>query len=337
MIKYRLDLASEGESSSATFSFPALWAIYRASKGYPRKIINICHRAILTIIIQNRTKVDVRVARFSIRKSLPGVSKNRPWIKIAVPITTAAILLLVFLVQGHLTFPWKMVSSPFLTDEGSKRGDNGIKGVGQNLKSGHEGEKTRGPNYAGAEIVAGKGTGADTQAMSSGLVESKKVPDILGRVAVSENDTLGAMIYNVYGVFNEKYLGMITDHNNEIKNPDFIESGQEIEFPAAVADVPPSSLKSWWVLLSEKSTLEDAYGFTKDHSGSGIQMAIIPNWNSSDGLKFSVLYRKSFADEKLARSVIGMLPGDLSVEAGLKNGWAADTIFFASPVFKSSQ
>ncbi len=37
--------------------YPALVAIYRATGGYPRKIINLCHQCILAMIIQNKRKV----------------------------------------------------------------------------------------------------------------------------------------------------------------------------------------------------------------------------------------------------------------------------------------
>ncbi|MDA3833865.1 MAG: AAA family ATPase [Spirochaetales bacterium] len=64
MIKFRLDkAASGGNKISVMFSYPALWAIYRATGGYPRKIINLCHQIILTLIIQNRFRVSRSLVR----------------------------------------------------------------------------------------------------------------------------------------------------------------------------------------------------------------------------------------------------------------------------------
>jgi general secretion pathway protein A len=56
MIRYRLEKSSNNHRAYTFFSFPALLAIFLSSKGYPRKIINLCHRCILSMIIQNRSK-----------------------------------------------------------------------------------------------------------------------------------------------------------------------------------------------------------------------------------------------------------------------------------------
>ena len=50
-------------------------AIYHASKGYPRRVIHLCHQSILTMIIQNRTKAGWALIR-SCKKRL-GSSKGR--------------------------------------------------------------------------------------------------------------------------------------------------------------------------------------------------------------------------------------------------------------------
>ena len=52
MIRFRIAKASGVDAAApALFTFPALWAIYRATGGYPRKIITLCHKAMLAMII----------------------------------------------------------------------------------------------------------------------------------------------------------------------------------------------------------------------------------------------------------------------------------------------
>jgi general secretion pathway protein A len=70
MIQYRLQQASrQRRSTPALFTLPALWTLYRASGGYPRKIIHLCHRCVLTMIIQNRKRVSGGIVRTCIRHS----------------------------------------------------------------------------------------------------------------------------------------------------------------------------------------------------------------------------------------------------------------------------
>ena len=59
MIRFRLDQSGRNSAGSTLlFTFAALWAVYRQTGGYPRRIIHLCHRCLLTAIIQNRFRID---------------------------------------------------------------------------------------------------------------------------------------------------------------------------------------------------------------------------------------------------------------------------------------
>lgn len=79
MIRFRLERASAGKKGRSFFSYPALWAIYRGSKGYPRQIINLCHQIALAVLIQNRTKAGWPVARSCIKRGFPTGPKKWQW------------------------------------------------------------------------------------------------------------------------------------------------------------------------------------------------------------------------------------------------------------------
>ena len=71
MIRHRLDRASASSDMVTFFSFPSLWAIYRATKGYPRRIVTLCHRSLLTVIIQNREKAGWLLVRSCAKRVFP--------------------------------------------------------------------------------------------------------------------------------------------------------------------------------------------------------------------------------------------------------------------------
>ena len=68
MIAYRLYQAGLSKPSASPFSFAAVVAIYLASKGYPRKIVNLCHQCVLALLIQNRKRAGWRLVRSCVRR-----------------------------------------------------------------------------------------------------------------------------------------------------------------------------------------------------------------------------------------------------------------------------
>lgn len=70
MIRFRILQTSEISDPPVIFSYAALWAIYRATEGYPRKIIHLCHQSILAMIIQNKNRVNWFIVRSCMRRAL---------------------------------------------------------------------------------------------------------------------------------------------------------------------------------------------------------------------------------------------------------------------------
>ncbi len=63
MIRYRLSQSSEAGHRENLFTLAGLWAVYRATGGYPRKIIHLCHQCLLSVIIQNRRRAGWALVR----------------------------------------------------------------------------------------------------------------------------------------------------------------------------------------------------------------------------------------------------------------------------------
>ncbi|MEJ2169879.1 MAG: AAA family ATPase, partial [Desulfobacterales bacterium] len=71
MIKYRLEKSNDSAKEVHLFTYQALWAVYRKTGGYPRKIINLCHHCILSMIIQNRSKIGYFLVTTCARRVFP--------------------------------------------------------------------------------------------------------------------------------------------------------------------------------------------------------------------------------------------------------------------------
>ena len=102
MIQFRLDQAAKGKKRPSLFSYPAIWSVYRATQGYPRKIIHLCHRMILALIIQNRSKAGWFLARSCAKRVFPYQSRKWQWTTIAALTGLAAAALMLELAPEQL-------------------------------------------------------------------------------------------------------------------------------------------------------------------------------------------------------------------------------------------
>jgi len=107
MIKFRLEKSSNSSRKLNLFTYPALWAIYRITGGYPRKIINLCHQSILSMIIQNRSKSGYFLVRACARRVFPEESRRRKIIVAGATLAGAAAVILLTLLplDGIIALP----------------------------------------------------------------------------------------------------------------------------------------------------------------------------------------------------------------------------------------
>jgi len=113
MIEYRLEKSNNSRRQLNLFTVPALWAIYRATGGYPRKIINLCHHSILSMIIQNRSKCGYFMVRTCARRVFPKEFRRKKIIMAGAALAGAAAVVLLTLLplDGIITLPARGVKN----------------------------------------------------------------------------------------------------------------------------------------------------------------------------------------------------------------------------------
>jgi len=127
MIKFRLEKSSNSRKKLDLFTYPALRAVYRITGGYPRKIINLCHQSILSMIIQNRSKSSYFLVRACARRVFPEESRRRKIMMAGSVLAGAAAVLVLTLLplDGIITLPSRGVQNIkalFLQNSGQKTG-----------------------------------------------------------------------------------------------------------------------------------------------------------------------------------------------------------------------
>ncbi len=74
MIETRLGLCSKDARPPELFTGPALWSIYRKSQGFPRKIVQLCHKALLLMAASGKKQAGY----FTIARAAKGIGPS-PW------------------------------------------------------------------------------------------------------------------------------------------------------------------------------------------------------------------------------------------------------------------
>lgn len=107
LIQARIAMCSKDISPEGLFSFWAFLAVYLATDGFPRQIVQLCHQALLAVIIKERPRVTWGVVRSCMRWRTLGLPRRRRWPLLA----GTALALLVVLAGAGIYFGYAPVSA----------------------------------------------------------------------------------------------------------------------------------------------------------------------------------------------------------------------------------
>ncbi|WP_243439351.1 AAA family ATPase [Fundidesulfovibrio soli] len=94
LIQARLAMCAKDISPEGLFTFGAFVGVYLATDGFPRQILQLCHQALLAVIIKEKPRVTWGVVRSCMRWRTLGLPRRRRWPRLLA----AAVLLLAALV-----------------------------------------------------------------------------------------------------------------------------------------------------------------------------------------------------------------------------------------------
>ncbi len=347
MIQYRLNQSSGAAKRLALFTYPALWAIYRATKGYPRKIVNLCHRSILTMIIQNKSKANWFLVQSCIRRVFAG-GKGRPW-----QIATVLVLLVVIGAIGIPRWLPTKQAVPVAKETAAVHPLHTQKIAPvlptNNTQATQESGQVSNPEphaekQSAALIDQSILTNVQPVIASTGETKPKTVsvgespdeihhpvPGVLGQLKVVRRETLGGLIQTIYGVFNKSYLQSVIKVNPHITDPNTIDVGEIILFPAVPVHVDHQPLKRWWVEIKRADNLEDVIVYLRKYPLDAASTRLIPHWNRSTGLHFSVVLSQFFYDQTSALKKLEQFGRDHIVQGNIISDWGTRTVFYANP------
>jgi len=340
LIRYRVEV-SGGGSVGRLFSIPALLAIYLATRGYPRRIIHLCHRILLTLIIQNRHRAGWRIVRSSARRTAAHQPVHRwRWVlSTGLLVLITAMLLAPGEVWRTRLKPAVMPVKPIETSSASSVALAKTPPEAPALGDASVQAKPSAPAPEPATLaVAVRNAPALATAQAAAAapedtitISQTQMPARLGRVIIRPRETLGHLIKTIYGQFEPPLLKAIEDANPHIPNPDTLQVGDVIHFPAVPAAIHPLSVNVWWVQLAEHRRLGDAVRELKQSRRNHIPARLVPYWNPQQGLVFSLVLADCYYDRQAADSARAIAVPEGYPDARTHVFRQDDTVFFSDP------
>lgn len=310
MVSFRLARAGGPDGTPKLFSKPALWAVYFATGGFPRKIITLCHEVLLALIIQNRASADWSLVwACAKRLAIYDRARLRP--------LKAALAVVALLVLGGLLLQAPDIAGVFGTAK--KQAAAVIPEVSQ---------------PAQAVTVAAKPAvmappAVQTKPAPHAPAEAKTLPQSLGEIAIDRGGTVWWILSDVYGQWNLGVYHAFQKANPEVENLNRVHAGRVLSFPAVPA-ANPAAHKGIRVELAGGSSLNEAYRVLRRTQNQVKDVKLLAHWNGRQGTAYSIVSGERFQDEASAKGYIRQLPAQLRNGARVLNGtWEPDTVFFS--------
>lgn len=356
MIRHRLKQSSSTPKPMNLFTKPALWAIYQTSRGYPRRIIHICHQSMLAMIIQNKTRAGWATIRSCKKRIAASPRPGRRWLQwllagMAGAVVAGAILLIPRQVNhgGQQSFPqiFKIAREPAadlpapaeepvqatlpaaasMTDPIAPVVEQPQAKTDTTVPVPPEPAETIEPlNPPGATPTV------EPQIQENQAAADPDPPSALGRLRVQPGDTIGDMVQQVYGTYRNQILAAVLEANPHIPHPDDIVPGDDILFPALPFRSLSKTTENYWLLLDDAPDLAQARERLR-RLGRTIEtpLRLISWWSPKDGLQFHVAVKGTFGSSDKAEQFLGTLPSGAADKALMVSHWNEDVQLFCEP------
>jgi hypothetical protein len=308
MINYRISIARESEIAQSLFSFWGLALIYAATRGYPRKVVSLCHQVILMIIIRGKKKAGFFLVSNCKADMFTSSFKKIKWAAVSLIIIAVCILIVAIILQRQNAIAYKqIVATPVITE------------VKQILLV----QEATQPTIE---------TEPDNQ--SSVFEEDKnqdsKIPELIGTLKIKKRRTFWSTVHNIYGEANNEITEIVIKANPHIKNRNRIPAGAILNLPAIPAKVKPINDGLFFIQLNMGKDLEEMYKIYWENPYQQFlpPMLFFPIWNKKEGITFAVLIDKYFNNAEVAKEMINSLPAPIAAKAKIISQWDENSIYF---------
>ncbi len=353
MVQHRIKLSSTGTKPKQLFTLPAMWAIYRFSRGYPRKIIHLCHQSMLAMIIQNKNRAGWKtISSCQNRLAASAANSGRPYLIAGGFVLVIALALVTFfpdLVQRKVNAPKRqeIPGVSHLPEASAHTREPAAMSIATHAAPSAESvtepeqmDPAPPPELAGKVTFSGSipvvDQKPDEPVKQPGPKEERLPeplpPEFMGQLIVQPGDTLGELASAVYGTRRNSQLRAVISANPHIQNPNSIAIGDVVRFPSIAFKPLARTAPAYWIELYDAPSLPSAmHRLSVISETMVIPLQLIPIWSPESGLRFPLIIKGYFDNEARASSYMRALPESLLKEARVVSGWPDQSRYFADP------
>ncbi|MFP4309145.1 MAG: ExeA family protein [Desulfococcaceae bacterium] len=304
MIDFRLRRA--GATGGAEVFFPpmALWAVWRLSRGYPRRIVDLCHQCLVALILEDRAEVTPWMVRSQARRGRfsrmnDRLASGRWWSRAALAGLLAGVGVLAFLEFRGGSMAETANRLPAIPSATTKPA-----------------ALEPGPVSAGAE--PGPSTG---RAVAMGPV--------LGAVAMAAGETIGELAALIYGTARPEIIQAVLAANPHIRGPQRIGVGERVQFPT-ILQSSEGFLPSVYIQVARFPALEPAVAAFRSLQGRGDPppMRLLSCWDPDDGPQFVLVPDRAFPDPEAAETWLRRFRAEFPLPGTVYAEWTPGTLLF---------
>lgn len=325
LINHRLAVAAAGETIPSFFNLRAYWTIWLKSRGYPRRIITLCHQIMLAMIVSNQKKAAPSIIKAS-AAHLP-VRKTRKFPLIPVAIT--GFLFALILAGYSLGFNYQYLREYLSGLTGSKSPVATVTAPQPESLLSPTITNVTAPKAETAVSAISPGIAGNSAPEAAATTQqAKEMPKILGQVTISRHSTLSEVIQQIYGVYTKRRLQTLAEHNPLITDVNAVRSGMKIIIPAIISETAPPRDKPYLVEVTSNNNLDEAYSQLLKLPDNVPPLRLFAYWSSNRGVVFALHMKETFYDELSASKSIERLPRQLSARSRVIDKWDSDTVFY---------
>ncbi|MCF8026566.1 MAG: AAA family ATPase [Desulfobacteraceae bacterium] len=296
LIRYRLQTAGNRDTHPAApvFTRRSVARIYRLTRGYPRKIINLCHHILLLLLVRGQGRVTPAIVNRA-ASSVPFVQKTSfpgsKWTR-AVGMAAATALAGVIVIAAYAH--WPAASGP------EPKAETEAKAVAQ--KNAPPEKQDPAAKKSDKEVAPEP--------------PAKELPSVLGRVRINENENLWNMVKRIYGTSSAGIVEELKAANPDLRDPARIRAGQKIRFPV-LENHPVPKQQHYWIAWQKSDNLNQVYQFIFNRRAADLNL--LSYWHPSAGLQHAAVNKKSFAEYSQAEQALPDPDKSLAEEAEILN------------------
>ena len=319
MIRYRLQEAAADRSAPPDlFSKLGYWAVYRASRGYPRRIVRLCHKVVLELLIRRSARAGWRMVRAC-------VGQERRQVRRVFSHAATALVLFVLACASV----WGL----YRFDVGGIRQSRTVAGLSEAaariLPGAPALEQRQTQEIPEPQVrIAPEPPAPVQEAIEPARIEPEARPvapqpapqkaaapesERLGSLRLAPGETLEAMVRKVYGAADAELLARVRAVNPGMEGEP--KPGVPLVLPLVADSQDPAFKRFIWVQVARARTLEAAYEELRalDRLPAPLRLLV---WQERPGVnQFAVTTDRPYLSEAPALALIGSLSGKLRDEA----------------------